>query len=153
VSQAAGSATLLRTNTNQGGSFSITGPPDLGAPAAPTASQSGALAITQYNFVQSFVGISSQRWDGTNLTTGSKDGTLRVCTAGVFEMDCAASSSFNPGDLVGPAKDTGNALLPQTVVAVANKFLAIGRVEKAVASVSKVKVRLMTSKFALVSQI
>ena len=126
-------------------------PPDTTSPAPPTGTSLGALQVTQYAFVQSYLGVNAQRWDGTNLTTGSKDGTLRVDTTGVFDFACA-SAAFNVGDLVGPAKDVGNALLPQTVSAVANKYLAVGRVELAGTALTTARIRLMTAKAALLGQ-
>jgi hypothetical protein len=147
---AGGATPLALAFSNDGGGFILGGPPGVTAQAIPTVSLGGALAQTQYNFAQSFLGISAQRWDGTNLTTGSKDGTLRIDTAGVFEMDCAAASSFNPGDLVGPDTNAG-VLFSQQVVKVTSKALAIGRVEKLVAAVNKVKVRLATGRLSLPS--
>lgn len=81
------------------------------------------LATTQEAFHDAFLGVSGQR---------SRDGdtdVIRVNTTGVFEFDCAAAT-FSLGDLVGPAKATGNALESQKVVAVASANLAIGRVAK-----------------------
>lgn len=146
---AADSVNLLLVAFNQGGSFSIEGPPALSSQLVPSSSQGGAFQQTQYNFAQLFVGQSGQRYDGSNpvATTGSKDGTIRIDTTGVFEFDCA-SASFNAGDLVGPDNNGGTALYTQQVVKVASKYLAIGRVEKTVASVTKVKVRLFGQKHA-----
>jgi hypothetical protein len=108
------------------------------------------LATTQQNFAPVFAGVSAQRWDGTNLQAyGIKDGLLRIDTAGIFEFACAASSSFNAGDLVGPDKAAGNALLPQQVVAVSAKNEAIGRVAQAVTSASTVLVEIFAAKFNL----
>lgn len=93
------------------------------------------LATTQEAFHDAFLGVSGQR---------SRDGDtdpIRVNTTGVFEFDCAAAT-FDLGDLVGPAKATGNALESQKVVAVASANLAIGRVAKAYGSnTTKVLVR------------
>ena len=85
------------------------------------------LPTTQAAFVAAFIGVSAQHYDGTNVTYGIKDGKLRIDTTGVFEFDTAASS-FNVGDLVGPAQGTGNTLDPQTVAAVSDVAHAIGRV-------------------------
>jgi len=108
------------------------------------------LATTQQNFAPVFAGVSAQLWDGTNLQAyGIKDGLLRIDTAGVFEFACAANSSFNAGDLVGPDKAAGNALLSQQVVAVSNKNQAIGRVARAVTGASTVQVEIFAAKFNL----
>ncbi|HTU27309.1 MAG TPA: hypothetical protein VMF30_18010 [Pirellulales bacterium] len=81
------------------------------------------LPTTQGAFHTSFLGVAMQR------SAGSDNGTIRVATTGVFEMECAAAT-FNLGDLVAPGKATGNALLSQQVVAVGagNESKAIGRV-------------------------
>lgn len=79
------------------------------------------LATTQQNFVTKFLGAARQR---------SRDGEtdpIVVEVAGVHEFECAAAT-FELGDLVGPAKDTGDALLSDTVVAVADASQAVGRV-------------------------
>lgn len=81
------------------------------------------LATTQEAFHDVFLGVANQQ---------SRDGdtaAIRVATSGVYEFDCAAAT-FNLGDLVGPAKQSGNLLEPQKVVAVATPNLAIGRVVK-----------------------
>ncbi len=82
------------------------------------------LPTTQTAFQASFLGVAMQR----SLSTDTDP--IRVATSGVFEMACA-SATFNVGDLVGPAKDTGNLLLNQSVVSVGgggNEGKAIGRV-------------------------
>jgi hypothetical protein len=80
------------------------------------------LPTTQGAFHTAFLGVAMQR------SLGSDNGTIRVATSGVFEMDCAAAT-FNLGDLVGAAQGTGNVLLSQSVVAVGagNESKAIGR--------------------------
>jgi hypothetical protein len=106
----------------------------------------GSLIATQTGFVAQFMGINTQRWDGTNPATGNKDGTLLVHTEGIHLMACAAGSNFNPGDLVGPDQVPGvQQLLSQQVVLVA-KAGAIGRVEKPAVNASSVYVRLFGSK-------
>ena len=82
------------------------------------------LPTTQTAFHAAFLGVAMQRSRSTDTDP------IRVATSGVFEMACAAAT-FNIGDLVGPAKDTGNALLNQTVAAVGaggNEGKAVGRV-------------------------
>ena len=68
------------------------------------------LATTQGAFHAAFLGVAMQR------SLGSDNGTIRVATTGVFEMDCAAAT-FNVGDLVAPAQGTGNVLASQSVAA------------------------------------
>lgn len=105
------------------------------------------LPTTQIAFVASFMGVNQQRWDGSNPATGNKDGTLTQNTEGIHLMACAAGSTFNIGDLVGPDQVPGvQQLLAQQVVKVATKTAAIGRVEKPVVSGSSVYVRLFASK-------
>lgn len=104
------------------------------------------LATTQEAFIALFLGVSMQ--DKTSTTNArvfgnSEDNTIVAATAGVYEFDCA-SATFEVGDLVGPAKDTGNALLSDKVVAVASEARAIGRVYERGTSITRVKVRLLS---------
>ena len=116
-------------------------------PASAYPWQAGGLGSTQAAFVQQFMGICMQRFDGTNFATGNKDGTNLVHTEGVYRMACAAGSNFNPGDLVGPDQVPGvQQLLSQQVVAVSAKANAIGRVERSAVNASSVYVRLFASK-------
>ena len=85
------------------------------------------LATTQEEFHDIFLGVAMQR------SRSGDTAAIRVATSGVFEFTCAAAT-FEIGDLVGPAKQTGNALESQKVVAVATANLAIGRVAKRYAS-------------------
>lgn len=81
------------------------------------------LATTQESFHDKFLGVACQ---------ASRDGDtdpIRVATTGVFEFACDAAT-FEIGDLVGPAKTSGNNLENGKVVAVAGANLAIGRVAK-----------------------
>ena len=80
-------------------------------------------ATSQAGFHASFMGVSGSR----SLAAETAD--IRVCTFGTFEFACAAAT-FHPGQLVGPAKASGNALESQKVVAVDDENLAIGRVVK-----------------------
>lgn len=93
-----------------------------------------SLAVTQEAFHDAFLGVSAQK-----SASGDVD-PITVNQAGVHEFDCA-SASFNHGDLVGPAKQSGNLLEDQKVVAVATANLAIGRVQGKHTSVTKVLVR------------
>lgn len=81
------------------------------------------LATTQEEFHDNFLGVAMQR-----SRSGDTD-QVRIATEGVFEFDCAAAT-FELGALVGPAKQSGNALESQKVVAVSTENLAIGRVAK-----------------------
>lgn len=111
----------------------------------------GSLALTQASFALKFLGVSNQRKvAGKAFIFGNSLGNLNEIKmmvirgpGAIIEFDCA-SATFAVGDLVGPAKDTGNALLNQTVVAVATYDLAIGRVVQAVTSSLKVRVELMS---------
>jgi len=76
---------------------------------------------TQEDFHDIFLGVSEQ------ASAATADDDIRVSTGGVFEFTCE-SASFNVGDLVGPAKASGNALEDQKVVSVATANLATGRV-------------------------
>lgn len=97
------------------------------------------LATTQEAFHDVFLGVACQR-----SRAGDVD-PVRVATRGVFEFDCAAAQ-FALGALVGPAKQTGDLLEPQKVVAVATPNLAIGRVVKAYpANTTKVLVEITST--------
>lgn len=85
------------------------------------------LATTQTNFRTRFLGVSME------LSRNGDVQPIRVNCGGVHRFNCAAAT-FELGDFVGPAKDTGNALLSDTVVAVGSEALAIGRVAKRYAS-------------------
>ena len=137
VETSAGSGVFKLWGVTGGGSTLMI--PSYGAGQSPAASAvlSGALQITQYNFAQLYVGQSNQRKcsaTGTNqaffnnnarIFGNSADNQMMVNQGGVFEFDCV-SFTFTPGMYIGMAKDTGNALLNQTVVQVANQALAIG---------------------------
>lgn len=111
---------------------------------------SAALDYSQYNFCQSFLGVAMQGYDGTNANAyGIKDGFLRVATTGVFQFPLV-SASYAAGDYFGCAKDTGNNLAGQTVIAVASPLLAIGRAVRPGTSQTIVDLALLTSKLALV---
>lgn len=70
--------------------------------------------------------------------------TVRIATDGVFEFDCA-SATFNLGDLVGAAKQTGN-LMENQKVAAAVVAGAIGRVYEHVGTAAtKVRVRIRST--------
>jgi hypothetical protein len=110
------------------------------------------LLTTQTNFANKFLGVSMQTKDATTarIRGNSEDNTIMVATAGEYEFDCA-SATFEVGDLVGPAKDTGNALLSDKVVAVAAAG-AIGRVTQRGTSITRVKVRLLSMLLPLARQ-
>lgn len=101
------------------------------------------LATTQAAFRLKFLGVAAQKKRSTDTTVkgNSVANQIRVDTDGVFEYDCA-SATFEVGDLVGPAKQSGNALESQKVVGVATDSLAIGHVVERGTSITKVKVKL-----------
>jgi hypothetical protein len=105
------------------------------------------LATTQTAFVTRFLGVSGQQKDATvaRVFGNSSDNLIRIDCSGIFEFDCA-SATFAIGDLVGCAKQTGNLLEAQKVVAVASEALAIGRVVEAGASITRVKIQLLSVK-------
>ncbi len=105
------------------------------------------LATTQTNFAAYFLGLSGQKKvaNEARVFGNSTDNIIRVDCSGVFIFDCAAAT-LELGDFVGPAKDSGNALLDQTVAKVATVGLAIGRVcENTAASATSVKVQLLST--------
>lgn len=104
-------------------------------------------ATTQAAFALLFLGVSGQRKTAAvaRVDGNGEDNRIRIDADGIWEFDCA-SATFAVGDLVGPAKQTGNALESQKVVAVATENLAIGRVAEAGASVTRVKVKILSVK-------
>lgn len=81
------------------------------------------IATTQEAGHDAFLGVAQER------SRSGDTNPIRVHTTGVHEFDCA-SATFEIGDLVGPAKQSGNGIESQKVVAVATPNLAIGRVAK-----------------------
>lgn len=111
----------------------------------PTAAPQDATTLTQYNFCKNFMGIAMQRKLANVATVGTGGGpanVLRVARAGVFDFACA-SATWNADDLFGPAKQSGNLLESQKVVAVTHRSLAIGRVITGGASLTTVRGRLL----------
>lgn len=107
---------------------------------------SAALDVTQYNFVSKFVGPVMQSKSSSTVARvfgNSEDNRIIAATSGIWEYDCA-SATFAVGDYVGPAKDTGNALLDNKVVAVDGAAKAIGRVVEAGTSITRVKVKVFS---------
>lgn len=92
-----------------------------------------SLAVTQEAFHDAFLGVSAQK-----SASGDVD-PLTANTRGVHSFTCA-SASFKNGALVGPAKQSGNLLEDQKVVAVATANLATGKVVGNHTSVTKVPV-------------
>lgn len=113
------------------------------------------LATTQTAFSNVlYVGVAMQTKTSTTVARvpgNSEDNVIMVATAGVWEFDCA-SATFEVGGLVGPAKDTGNALLSDKVVTVASEAYAIGRVVERGTSITRVKVRLLSKLAPLARQ-
>lgn len=103
------------------------------------------LATTQTNFATKFLGLSGQKKLSTEARVhgNSTDNIIRVDCSGVYEFD-ASSASYVIGDFVGPAKDTGNALLAGTVAKVSGVALAIGRVIENTTG-TKIKVQLLST--------
>lgn len=103
------------------------------------------LATTQTNFVARFLGVSGQQKDANvaRVFGNASDNVIRIDAGGVFEFDCA-SATFEVGDLVGCAKQSGNALEDQKVVAVASEALAIGRVTQRGTSITRVKIQILS---------
>lgn len=88
-----------------------------------------SLAQTQADFKAKYIGMSADR------SRAGDTNDVGVDKNGIKKFTCA-SASFEIGDLVGPAKASGNALENQKVVAVASEDYAIGRVAKRYAAVT-----------------
>lgn len=111
------------------------------------------LATTQATWATKFLGVSGQKKvaNTARVDTNGEDNAIRVDCSGVYEFDCA-SATFAVGDLLGPAKQSGNALESQKVVAVATENLAIARVVEKGVSVTKVKARILSTKMPAARQ-
>jgi hypothetical protein len=106
-------------------------------PASATAWNTN-LATTQRDFIAKFIGMSNDR------SRAGDTEMVGVHKSGVKEFECAAAT-FEIGDLVGPAKQSGNLLENQKVAAVATADLAIGKVAKRYASnTTRVEVEIFT---------
>jgi len=106
--------------------------------APPTAAAQDATAISQFYFRNRFVGVADQDFAGETFSTvplqyGLQDGKISVCTSGVFLVDMASATQY-ASDLMGLAKQSGNLLEPQKVVAVTGENLAVGRLVKSYGS-------------------
>jgi hypothetical protein len=108
------------------------------------------LATTQTDFVALLLGHSYQYKAALSdqVYGANQPNTLGVSSTGVYEADCA-STTFKVGDYVGMAKDTGNALVSQTVASVPTLARAIGVVVEAGSSLTRVKFRLLSTKLPL----
>jgi hypothetical protein len=95
----------------------------------------GSEALDQAYFSARCYGVAMDQ----RLATETDDGAKRlILISGVVDLPCV-SASFVPGDLVGPTRGGGAALLNQQVVKVANRALAFGVVYFAQASVTTVR--------------
>lgn len=103
------------------------------------------IAGTQADFTPLFLGVAAQDKvaNVARVHGNSEDNKIRVATSGIWEFDCA-SATFEVGDLVGPAKASGNALEDEKVVAVADETMNIGRVIERGTSITKVKVEILS---------
>ena len=98
----------------------------------------GTKAQNQEAFHDAFLGVAEQR-----SLAGETD-PIRVATSGTFEFDIA-SATLALGALVGAAGtgvDGAVGVADQTVESVATPNLAIGRVQEAITSRTKVKVNI-----------
>lgn len=96
------------------------------------------LATTQPLFKAVFTGICNMR-----ILAAQTGRNVVVSTAGVFRYPCAAlGAALAQGAFLGPDKAAGNNLLPQQLVSVANKSLAIAQlVENAPVGATSLLVR------------
>lgn len=111
---------------------------------------SGAQEVTQYTFAQKFLGVSQQTKDNVSARVfgSSEDNVCVVSTGGVFEFDLV-SATYEVGDLLAAAKDTGNALLAnklQAVAAGANDAIAVAEIVERGTTITRGKVRILSRK-------
>lgn len=100
------------------------------------------LATTQPEFKAVFAGVALYR-----ILAAQAGRKIEVGTCGVYRYPCAAlGSALRAGIYIGPDKAAGNALLPQQVVNVATKSLAIGQLaEDAKVGATDVMVRIVST--------
>lgn len=85
------------------------------------------IGTTQTNFHPFFAGINQERRRSDQTDTNE----ILIATGGVFEFTIAAPGSALPtGTLVGPAKQSGNALENTKVVSVSNEYQAVGQLAR-----------------------
>lgn len=103
------------------------------------------LATTQSDFRALFLGVSGQQKDANlaRVFGNATDNVIRIDAGGVFTFDCA-SATFEVGDFVGAAKQSGNALEDQKVVKVSTEATAIGRVVERGTSITRVKIQILS---------
>lgn len=105
------------------------------------------LATTQSDFALRFAGVVMGTYAGTTFTGegpneyGLQKGEVMVAQGGVYEFDCA-SASFKPGTLLGPAKQSGNALESQKLVQTSTEATSIARVWQKTTSATRVKAQI-----------
>lgn len=108
---------------------------------ATSLADAGTKAQNQEAFHDAFIGVSTSR------SRAGDDSPITVATTGVFEFDCA-SASLALGTLVGPiGTGAGDAVgvANQSVESVATANLAVGRVNKATTSATKVLVEIVST--------
>lgn len=103
------------------------------------------LATTQAAFAVVFVGIANE-----SSASGETDPiSVDISSEAIYEFDCA-STTFYPGGGVGPAKDTGNALLSQKVAsAVAAASVGMASVEAPYGAATRVRCRFSSAHLPL----
>lgn len=137
--------------TPYGAGLNIVGPPPSDAPAPPAASGLSPTVLTQLALAKIFIGIAAQYYDGAVLTStgyGVKLGYARVDTGGVFDLPCAIAT-FNEGDMLTLAKDTGNNIGNQLYIATTNKACAVARVYTSVYQATTVRAEIFPAKFRI----
>jgi hypothetical protein len=105
-----------------------------------------SLSQTQQDFAAFFLGVSIQAKDAAKARAygNTEDNRIGVATDGEWEMDLDVATTLVVGDYVGPAKDTGNALVNQVVnKAAAGAAGGIGVVTRDGASLTRARFRLM----------
>lgn len=102
-------------------------------------------ATTRANYVAHHLGVAGTRHAAnTGATTG-----FPVNSDGIFYFDCEAAT-YEVGDLVGPAKASGNALLATKLKKVTGATEAVGyAIEKSGANATVIKVRIRQRKVAI----
>lgn len=105
-------------------------------------------ATTRTNFVTDFVGVNQQlkAANVARIPGNSKDNICVVNNIGVYDV-VVESATFQIGDLIGPSKDTGNALKDTSfkkVTAIAEACFQV--VETYTSAVTLVRARILSNK-------
>ena len=107
-------------------------------------------ATTRADFVATFAGVAMQEKaaNAARIPGNTEDNAIRLATTGVYEFNVTSASNFVNGvTLLGPDKDTGNALQNTSVKIVTAQNEAVAVAFQTKTSVTKVWGKLLSVRF------